>query len=517
VISGSDYISIHRTYPGIEKPLADDGSSYVPPARSWFKKAPEDGLFIKAYMETFTSEVVINLSSRKTMQVQVSPTSNNEHRIAIVATTVMRMNKITELVQNTHTAHSGSAQSSFTALMHKESGQVWVWGADGASTYMEADGTGVGGGSFKQLSDLQPNFGSYSYQEEGVTEVTSADGDIWYIAAVEMFGDPDDKELVALVFSKRAEALSSLEDMENLIDGTVLVVDCVAIAGCTFTAVVTVWLVILLANHISAPLVMIRKCSEMVLAENVKKPKNRNYSRISGHITVMETKDELQDLCEKFEGVVAKLHTAQTERNNRPKYPINPFRGDATTMPYHQQAMLRVSTAHAALTGEAHVDEKANAVPITITTKELTGNTKTLTVTDAHTVNELKAACGASLKEVTLLFQGEPMAEPGRSLKSYGVVNGSELSIVPGNAKASIPEGTPPDDAVDEKDPLDPSAATDPSAAPLGQTFFNRQVTCCGSLRSKLLRPVGGLLLSMLLAVPSPGNKCVKKWTQNQG
>lgn len=125
---GSDFISIHRTYPGTEKPLAADGTAYRPPSRSWFRKAVEDGLYIKAYQETFTSEIVINLSSRKTTQVEVSP-SCGEHRLVIVATTVIRMSKISEIVRHTHDAQSGSSASSFTALMHKSSEKIWVWGS----------------------------------------------------------------------------------------------------------------------------------------------------------------------------------------------------------------------------------------------------------------------------------------------------------------------------------------------------------------------------------------------------
>ena len=61
--NSGDYVSVHRTLPGIVK----NNNSYDPTMRSWFKKAPLNSYYLYGpYVETFTKQPVITLSSMKT-------------------------------------------------------------------------------------------------------------------------------------------------------------------------------------------------------------------------------------------------------------------------------------------------------------------------------------------------------------------------------------------------------------------------------------------------------------------
>lgn len=62
-LTSGDYVSVHRTLPGIVK----NNNSYDPTIRSWFKKAPMNSYYLNGpYVETFTKQPVITLSSMKT-------------------------------------------------------------------------------------------------------------------------------------------------------------------------------------------------------------------------------------------------------------------------------------------------------------------------------------------------------------------------------------------------------------------------------------------------------------------
>ena len=61
--SSSSYTSVHRTFPGIVKNV----SNYDAPNREWFKFAPIDSYHLYGpYVETFTRQPVVTLSSKKT-------------------------------------------------------------------------------------------------------------------------------------------------------------------------------------------------------------------------------------------------------------------------------------------------------------------------------------------------------------------------------------------------------------------------------------------------------------------
>lgn len=326
-------------------------------------------------------------------------------------------------------------------------------------------------------------------------EVATEDGETWFIAAAEMFGDTDDKELVALVFSKRMEALNSLESMNKLIKSTQLIVASVAIAGCVFTAVVVLWTVVLLARHVSAPLEVIQKASALVVAESVKKPKQRDYGVVAKTVAIANTKDELQDLSQKFQAVVTKLWKVDEAKKKRPKYPSNPFRGNPGI--YQQNAEEKASKLLTVADGT--LTDRASAPEIRITATEVTGNSLEITITALHTVGELRAqVCaesGASPGQIQLVLGDTMMVNDFATCGSYGVKDGSDVSIIPGSNSGGSTVQTETVNLLEEGVPPEPLADH------VGQATFDQKVTCCGSLKSKLLRPVGGLLLSLLLAV----------------
>ena len=63
-----NYAAIHRTYPGIQK---DTTPAYDPGERPWFKKAPPSGVYLYGpYVESFTKQLVLTISSRSDVQTK---------------------------------------------------------------------------------------------------------------------------------------------------------------------------------------------------------------------------------------------------------------------------------------------------------------------------------------------------------------------------------------------------------------------------------------------------------------
>ena len=72
-LKSGGYVSVHRTLPGIVK----DNNTYDATERSWFKKAPKNSYYLYGpYVETFTRQPVITLSTMITTSLDTAPSSS---------------------------------------------------------------------------------------------------------------------------------------------------------------------------------------------------------------------------------------------------------------------------------------------------------------------------------------------------------------------------------------------------------------------------------------------------------
>lgn len=86
--NGSDYVAIHRTYPG----MAKNNDTYDPTLRCWFTHAPLNAVHLHGpYMDTFLRQGVITLSSAQHTQLRASSTSQP---IKVVAAAVLLISQL---------------------------------------------------------------------------------------------------------------------------------------------------------------------------------------------------------------------------------------------------------------------------------------------------------------------------------------------------------------------------------------------------------------------------------------
>jgi hypothetical protein len=65
-------LSMLRQYPGMKRQVDDLSQAYDPSQRSWFTSAPNSGVGLKVYQETFTKQLVINLATKTTLHPSVT-------------------------------------------------------------------------------------------------------------------------------------------------------------------------------------------------------------------------------------------------------------------------------------------------------------------------------------------------------------------------------------------------------------------------------------------------------------
>lgn len=97
---GDAYFSIHRTFPGIVK----DNAAYDPPQRGWFRHAPLGAVYMYGpYVETFTRETVVTLSSKQRLQL------GSFASVTVVGTAVMLLRDVARIVSRVQYLASGYA------------------------------------------------------------------------------------------------------------------------------------------------------------------------------------------------------------------------------------------------------------------------------------------------------------------------------------------------------------------------------------------------------------------------
>ena len=112
-LSNNNYFSIHRTFPGVVKNM----SYYDASSRSWFTKAPTESSYFSAYKETFTNQLVINLSSKREFLEQ-----STNYRFTLVAAALVLLSDLQSIVYDIQYSNGG-----FGALVKYDTQEVLCW------------------------------------------------------------------------------------------------------------------------------------------------------------------------------------------------------------------------------------------------------------------------------------------------------------------------------------------------------------------------------------------------------
>jgi tetratricopeptide (TPR) repeat protein/uncharacterized protein YegL len=314
--SSNSYYSLRRTFPGINL----DNSTYDSSTRSWFIKAPNDFIYLGLpYVETFSNELVITISSKKSILF-------DDRVVQIVGAANMKVSAFATIVQKFSYLNSG-----FAVLLNKESLDVISWGQNSTFNYQS--------GTFLKLSDLdkeladvfsrvnQYNAGSFSYTRK----LNDGNDGNWFCSYVPFLNikdgsksDRSSKSLMLLVLVKGSEALASLPELEEKISSTSNKIASIAGITCLLIFLLGSLAALFLSLHISKPLVDIKVVSEKISSIAVEEA--RDYREVFDQKMKKSTRrDELGLLNSHLNDMVHQLQKLEEDKASRPRYPDNPF------------------------------------------------------------------------------------------------------------------------------------------------------------------------------------------------
>lgn len=310
--SGSGYTAVHRTFPGVNKA----SQQYDPTTRPWFAKSATNNIYLYGpYIETFTRQPVINLSSRQTAKSQTGKS------VTLVSAAVVLVSTLTDIVGRVHYTNGG-----FGALVGaKQPYTVFAWG-NRSDTYNTATK------SFDTLATLAPQIATRDLSVQSTFDYTDTSGVQYIVAAVPFFPYSDstgatyNSGMVMLVFSRRSLVLAPLSSLQSNIDTTTsaVVTKTIIVVAILVAAVLLIeWLVVW---HITAPLEGMRSVSADIVRISAEEEESKDYSEpVHKAFATPVRSDELGALAVEYSRVVCLLHNRTIEKQETPKYPLNPF------------------------------------------------------------------------------------------------------------------------------------------------------------------------------------------------
>ena len=308
---GDGYFAIHRTYPGLER----NDLSYNPPARPWFQNAPEDDYYMDGpYQETFTKQLVINLSSRKTS------TAISGQRLALVSAAVMLLEDLRSLVDKIKFPNSGHA-----ALLKYGTYEVLYW----KNNYETFDPSTQ---SFRTIAEVEPSLTGYDFSAETTFSYTDGSGVSWRAASVPLFLTRSDGAfsskyaLVLVVFARQDEAESPLASLRSSIDATYNRATIPTAIIIALVVGIVSFLLSVLFFFVVKPLQKMIEISTTIVQMAAEDDDHKDYTAVIQDAFFSTSRlDEIGMLVRSYFNLLCMLHNNTEEKKKVPKYPANPF------------------------------------------------------------------------------------------------------------------------------------------------------------------------------------------------
>lgn len=305
----TSYFALHRTYPGLLK----NDTAYDPSRRGWFLAAATDGIGLDGpYRETFTKQIVVTLSSRKT-----STALGENTPITVVSAAVMLIQDVARILQSVNYTDGG-----FGALIKYQSNRVIVWGND-TEVYDSSTNR------FQTVADFDSTLATFDLTSDRVIEYTHAESGIHWIVTVTTLFNLDSTQLpalVMLVFAQKHKAQSPLRALNDQIVTTTSSVMITILVVVLVTAGVVMAIASGLVVYLTQPLEAMRNISSEVVRISAEEPEHRDYSSVLKQASCnLRRMDEAGALAASFYRVICTLHNKSVASRHIPKNPPNPF------------------------------------------------------------------------------------------------------------------------------------------------------------------------------------------------
>lgn len=298
---------VHRTYPGIEK----NQSSYDPSQRSWFAQAPINGTNVYGpYVESFTKQIVLTLSSKKRRVLQTGAT------VDVVAGAVLLIQDVASIIRQIDYPQGG-----FAALVTFGDHRVVVW-RDDRDVYDAATG------QFLTVADVDPALAAHDLDSNGVFSYADANGTDWVVTTRSLFASDTTRRpsFVVLVFANRHLAEAPLRQMNAHVSSTTAHVTTTTLVVVFATVGVVLCLVLLLVAYIAGPIERIRRIARDVVAMTAEDDDQKDFQpMLSQAAALLSRRDEIGVLCSDFYDVVCLLDNRLQQRRATPPFPANPL------------------------------------------------------------------------------------------------------------------------------------------------------------------------------------------------
>jgi hypothetical protein len=174
--------------------------------------------------------------------------------------------------------------------------------------------------TFKRINDVEPGVSAYlstiSSLTQGVFEFEKpGTQEAWYVAHVPFLSTTNYKTgqsfnaLVALVFVKKSEALSTIPPMKRMIGRTTASIILIVLLGSIGTGLIVALTLLLLVQSLANTLQVIQGVSKLIVA--MQSEEFRYYGDILKMVPWVTHMDELGMLMSRFGYMVGKLHAMQ--------------------------------------------------------------------------------------------------------------------------------------------------------------------------------------------------------------
>lgn len=314
---GASYLAMHRTYPGILK----ESTTYDSTSRPWFQEAPINDFHVYGpYLETFTKELSLTISSRSsTLQPSASPQGSKY--ITTVSAVVIMLKFLADIINEMEYPNSGKG-----ILLNYQTLEVVTYGKFDFSTLHGSTG-------FKNINELDPNLAKFNLRATNNFEYTDPSGVNWIVATLPFLKHTKystgvrDYAFIMIVFSRSDQALESIPELRNLIDGSGNTILGTTVGISIAAAGILMTVVYFFVQWLTMPLNTIRSLSAQIVEISAEEESVRSYLKVieDGQTSIIVRWDEIGSLGLYFWEMVNKLHFDNIKNQKRAKYPKNPF------------------------------------------------------------------------------------------------------------------------------------------------------------------------------------------------
>jgi len=284
-----DYSVAHRTFPGTMRSQMMDrvhdllssiqctyigiikkATHYDPTGRPWYVNSSISSYnLFGPYVETFTGQFVINLSTRNSTTLKESGA-----HVDIVSASIFLLESLFDIIDSVHYANGG-----FGALMKYDTNEVLVW-RNRKDIYNQTTNEPY------DVSHFDAELATHDLKRKAIIDYKDSEGTEWIVTTTPLFNtsyrdsEGSNYALVLLIFSRKLLAMKSLHLLLEHTDSTTTNVISRTMTTIAITAAAVMIVVFLIILYIVKPFEVMKNISKEIIRLSTVEDELRDYSTL---------------------------------------------------------------------------------------------------------------------------------------------------------------------------------------------------------------------------------------------